>query len=101
MEGKKKGLYGDERECWLCHSTNVHKHHIYPGSGRRDISEREGCWLYLCPEHHNMSDFGIHFDRMLDKAIREDCQRRWEKREGVEGDPEHKAFRSVFYESYL
>lgn len=96
----KKSLYSEERECWLCHNTNVHRHHIYPGNGRRDASEREGCWVYLCPAHHNMSDFGIHFDKELDRAMREDCQRRWERREGIE-DPEHKAFRAIFHDSYL
>jgi hypothetical protein len=47
-----------------------------------------------------MSDFGIHFDKELDRAMREDCQRRWERREGID-DPEHKAFRAIFHDSYL
>ena len=72
-----RSLYSEERECWICHRPQVHRHHIYGGNGRRQISDREGCWLYLCPNHHNMSRFGIHFDKELDKAFKEDCQRRW------------------------
>lgn len=96
----KPGLYGDEPECIVCGSNLIHKHHIYPGCGRRHVSEREGCWAYLCPAHHNMSDAGVHFDREFDLWLREDCQRRWEEREGLSGDS-HDEFRSVFGISYL
>jgi hypothetical protein len=79
----------------------VHNHHVYPGNGRRDVSEREGCVVQLCAEHHNMSNHGVHFDRRLDAWLRADCQRRWERREGLTGDEAHEAFRSVFGISYL
>ena len=94
-------LYSDEPVCWICKSPYVHRHHIYPGNGRRDVSEREGCWVYLCPAHHNMSDWGVHFDRELDAFFREDCQRRWEEREGLTGDEARDAFRRKFHISYL
>lgn len=95
--GDKGSLYSDERECWICHATTVHRHHIYPGSGRRNASDREGCWVYLCPAHHNMSDFGVHFDRELDAFFRSDCQRRWMHREGATEDD----FRAIFGASYV
>ena len=98
---KKPSVFSEERECWICHSPVVHKHHVCGGVGRRPISEREGLWLYLCPYHHNMSDFGVHFDKELDEAIKMEAQRRWEEREGLEGHEAHDAFRAVFYESYL
>lgn len=61
------------------------------------MSDREGCWLYLCGPHHNMSDRGIHFDKLLDLAIKQECQRRWMEREGstVEG------FIETFGRNYL
>lgn len=93
----KAGLYGEERECLLCRSPYVHRHHIFPGTGRRDVSEREGCWVYLCGPHHNLSDQGVHFDRDLDLRLRRDCQLRWEEREGVG----HDEFIKVFGESYV
>lgn len=95
-----KSLYSDEPMCWLCHRPVVHVHHIYPGVGRRDVSDREGCWVYLCPFHHNGSNHGVHFDKELDAFFRSDCQRRWERREGI-SDPGHKAFIALMGRSYL
>ena len=95
-------LYGSQQECWICHNTyNIHVHHIYGGVGRRPISDEEGCWLYLCGPHHNQSNFGVHFDKELDKSLKMDCQRRWERREGLEGKDAHDAFRKRFGVSYL
>lgn len=90
-------LYGDERACIICGSPYVHLHHIYGGSGRRSVSDREGCWAYLCPAHHNMSSSGVHFDRDLDLRLKEDCERRWCDRNGKTKDD----FRAVFGINYL
>jgi hypothetical protein len=93
----KPSLYGEERECWICHTPlSVEKHHIYQGS-RRSISEREGCTVYLCHAHHQDQRFGVHYDADLMRFFKRDCQRRWEEREGKG----HDEFRAVFYESYL
>jgi len=51
--------------------------------------------------HHNGSDFGVHFDKKLDIWLRKDCQRRWEEREGLEGEEAHDAFRAIFGISYI
>lgn len=96
----KPSLYPIDEGCYLCGAPFTVTHHIYPGYGRRDVSDREGCTIRLCPIHHNMSRAGIHFDRQLDKQIRMDCQKRWEAREGIT-DLEHNAFRALFHESYL
>lgn len=95
---RKPSLYGEEHECWICHSPlNVELHHIYQGS-RRPISDREGCTVHLCHYHHQDAQFGVHYDSSLMQFFKTDCQRRWEEREGAE---DHEAFRKVFYESYL
>ena len=67
----------------------------------RSISEREGCTVYLCHAHHQDQRFGVHYDAKLMEFFKRDCQRRWERREGLEGEEAHEAFRRVFYESYL
>lgn len=92
-----KSLFSDERECWLCKSLNVHRHHVFGGVGRRPISEREGCWLYLCGCHHNLSNHGIHFDKALDLRIKRECQRRWMEANGKTEDE----FRALFGQSYI
>lgn len=99
---KRDRLYPQDGECFLCHtSSDIHNHHVYPGNGRREVSEREGCVVQLCAAHHNMSNYGVHFDRRLDAWLRADCQRRWERREGLSGEEAHDAFRKVFGISYL
>lgn len=39
-----------------------HKHHIFGGANRK-LSERDGLFIYLTPDMHNMSDKGIHFNQ--------------------------------------
>lgn len=100
---RDKSLMSDESDpcCYVCGTTlNLHVHHCFPGCGRRKVSDEQGCWVYLCGPHHNMSNHGVHFDRKLDLRIRRDCQRRWEQREGID-DPEHKAFIALFGVNYL
>lgn len=98
---KKPSVFSEEKVCWICGSPYVHKHHVCGGVGRRPISEREGLWVYLCGPHHNQSDFGVHFDKALDTALKEQAQMKWEKREGLDGEEAHDAFRAVFGISYL
>lgn len=73
----------NEKICFVCNTPyNLHRHHIYGGIGRRSLSEKYGCWIYLCAYHHNMSRFGIHTDKTLDRSIKALCQEAWEKKYG-------------------
>lgn len=91
-----KSILSNERECYICGSpVDLHKHHIYGGSGRRQVSEREGCWVYLCANHHNMSSEGVHFNKELDTSLKQDCQLRWEQLH------EHDLFTQTFGRNYL
>ena len=75
-----KSIMSNKRECFVCGETRaLHKHHIYGGLGRREMSEYFGCWVYLCPRHHNMSDAGVHFNKRLDLKLKEMCQWRFEE----------------------
>ena len=102
MPKRKPSLFNEPQDgCWICKNPNVVMHHIYGGHGRRPVSDAEGCYIFLCPYHHNMSDFGVHFDKSLDTSLKQMCQRRWEEREGLEGEEAHDAFRKIFGISYL
>lgn len=90
-----RSLMSKDKTCYLCGTPlNLHKHHIYGGANRK-LSEKWGCWCWLCERHHNMSNAGIHFDKDLDDEIKEVCQILWEKKNGTEED-----FRAVFGKSY-
>ena len=53
--------------------------------------------MYLCPAHHNMSDFGVHFDKALDDFFKQDCERRWCAANGKTADD----FRDTFGVNYI
>ena len=92
-----KSLISDDKFCIICGTRlNIHRHHIYEGSGRRKLSEKYGCWCYLCAKHHNMSNEGIHFNKKLDLKVKQKCQEVWESQFGNRED-----FIKVFGKSYL
>lgn len=93
---KKPSLYPTDNGCFICHSPYTETHHIYPGNGRRLISDREGCTIQLCHAHHNGSAFGVHFDKKLDQWLRMDCERRWCAANNATAED----FRKVFGTSY-
>jgi hypothetical protein len=98
-----KSLLSDESDpcCYVCGTTyNLHVHHVYGGVGRRHVSDREGCWVFLCARHHNMSNAGIHFDKELDDLVKAECQRRWEEREGID-EPNHETFIALMGRNYI
>lgn len=76
LQGKGKYCYftGDEY-------GPLHQHHIYFGPGMRTISDANGFWVWLKPEWHNASSYGVHNKNghKLDLRLKEDCQRRFEE----------------------
>ena len=55
----------------MCGRTDVlHKHHVF-GAANRKHSEKFGLWIWLCPQDHNMSDHGVHFNKELDNQLKQ------------------------------
>ena len=80
MGSISKSIVQRDKECWVCGSTGaLHRHHIYPGIGRREMSEHFGLWVWLCPFHHNMSTQGVHNDKTLDLKLKRWGQRKFEE----------------------
>ena len=74
-----KSIISNERECFVCKKPfHLHRHHIW-GGGRRELSEKYGCWVYLCGRHHNFSDFGVHYNKSLDIKLKKLCQTKLEE----------------------
>lgn len=72
-------IMSNKRECYLCGTSNdLHKHHIFYGTGKRSLSEKYGCWVFLCARHHNMSDEGVHFNKAFDNELKRQAQERFE-----------------------
>lgn len=74
-----KSIIQSEKECYITKSTtNLHKHHIFEGTANRKLSERDGMWIWLRADWHNMSDYGVHFDKELDLVLKRTAQLIWQ-----------------------
>lgn len=90
-------ILSSEKRCFICGSEQMlHRHHIFHGTANRRISEKWGCWVYLCYLHHNGSNEGVHFNSALDRQLQRQCQQAWQDLHGTEED-----FRKVFGRSFL
>lgn len=70
-----------ERRCWFCGTTyNLHRHHIYFNSNRKN-SEKHGFTVWLCAVHHNMGGNGhcVHQCREMDLRLKRACQKKFEE----------------------
>lgn len=76
----KDSIISSKAECFFCkRSGDLHHHHIFFGTSNRKLSDEDGCWIYLCPSHHNMSSESVHQSRVMDLALKVLCQKEWEK----------------------
>lgn len=67
-----------EKACYICGTTlNLHLHHIY-GGANRSISDKDGCVVYLCVNHHTGAQ-GVHLNHKIDLALKVRCQKEWQK----------------------
>lgn len=60
------------------HFEGSHKHHVFGGANRK-LSEKDGLFIYLRPEMHNMSNKGIHFDKNFMEDAHIAGQKAWMK----------------------
>ena len=73
-----KSIMSNEKVCAVCGTTlNLHKHHVFYGTGLRKLSEKYGCWIYLCAYHHNASNDGVHFNKRMDNALKQNTQKKF------------------------
>ena len=66
--------------CLICKDTkNLHIHEVFYGTGKRQISIKEGLCVTLCPFHHNASNHGVHLNKTLDLKIKKWAQKKWQE----------------------
>ena len=93
-----RSIISNEKRCIVCGDTRgLHKHHIFYGTANRQTSEKFGAWCYLCPRHHNMSNYGVHADTALDKRLKTMTQEVFEKELGWSREK----FMEIFGRNYL
>lgn len=65
-------------QCFVCgRICQTHKHHIFGGANRR-LSEEDGLYIYLCPQHHNMGNWCVHNDIRMNRWIQQEGQMAYE-----------------------
>lgn len=73
-----KSIIQNEKECYKTHSKyDLHKHHIFGGPNRK-LSEKDGLWIYLRSDWHDMSNYGIHFNKEFDLEVKRMAQKKWQ-----------------------
>lgn len=76
-----KSIIQSVKKCYACsRRTNLHDHHIYFGTSRRKISEKNGFKVWLCQEHHE-GTYGVHgkYGHELDLLLKQTCQKKFEE----------------------
>ena len=90
-----KSILQSEKECYITGAKEgLHLHHIY-GASNRKASDKNGFVIWLRSDWHNMSEYGIHFDKEFDLKIKMECQARYEETHT------RKEFISLIGRSYL
>lgn len=92
-----KSILQNKKKCFICSTQrNLHDHHIYFGSGKRNISEKNGFKVWLCQEHHEGTN-GVHGMKghQLDTYLKQTCQQEYEKNHSRE------EFRRIIGKSYI
>ena len=78
-----RSIINNEYKCLICetpsHETHLQTHNIFYGNGREALSEKYGCWCYLCARHHIIGGnaVAVHFNKKLDKKLKAHAQKRF------------------------
>lgn len=93
-----KSIIQSEKECYITGSSyNLHEHHIIYGNGLRKLSEKYGLKVWLRADWHNMSDYGVHFNKALDLKLKQMAQKKAMKYYGWSVED----FIEIFGKSYI
>ena len=99
----------DRDTCYLCGCSLKngyrHFHHCIHGTANRQIADREGLGVYLCPPCHKYSKHAVHSDKSVDMMLEREAQDVWETKYIIEHDctreEARNAFRELFGKSYI
>ena len=90
-----------ENSCFICgrdgRSVHLERHHLIEGRGRRQLSEKYGLVVYLCPDCHRNGPHAAHRDAVTAKRLHQYAQRLWMEQTG--GTVED--FVKIFGKNYL
>ena len=91
---KRYSILNNLDYCYFCGKPAECIHEVYFGKNRQ-ISIKNGFCVGLCNYHHNMSDQSVHFNRDMNKELRQEYQEAFEKMFS------HEEFMNLIGENYL
>ena len=69
--------------CFLCGRYGpTEKHHLIHGSGRRQLAEEDGLYVYLCPSCHTLGPRAVHNNPKVDRMLQAYGQKMWKENTG-------------------
>lgn len=87
----------NDKECFVCGKPDqLHIHHVFKGTANRKLSDEDGCWVYLCGYHHNLSNEGVHYNTPFNITLEKFTQYIWEEKYG-----DRNQFRKRYGKSFL
>ena len=90
-----KSIMQKEKRCYITGGIyDLHKHHIF-GGACRNLSEKYGLTVYLRSDWHNMSKYGVHFDKEFDLRLKRAAQKAFER------DHSRVEFMAIFGKNYI
>lgn len=76
MDKRYSIIVKDFDRCLVCGTyLNIHKHEIFYGTANRKLSIQYGLVVPLCARHHNMSNQGVHYNKILDLKLKQQGQK--------------------------
>lgn len=91
-----KSILQEKKECLITHqTTNLHKHHVFEGSANRTKSEKLGLTVWLVGDWHNLANYGVHFNDVLDAGLKDYAQRKYEEMHS------HQSWMNEMHKDYL
>ena len=103
------------RICFICQyfedfrnasHRETEKHHIFHGTANRSLADKDGLYVYLCPEHHREGHDAVHGQdrKSYDMELERIGQQAYESRimeEGADEETARQVFRARYGRSWL
>lgn len=98
----KSIMHQKDGTCYLCMLLNgdyddhkiTEEHHAVFGWANRNLAERYGLKVYICPEHHRNGENAAHKNYKIAKLLQEKAQ------EAFERENPNLSFRAIFGMNY-
>ena len=91
----KSIIQKNEEKCFLCGGRASEEHHVFFGTANRQLSEKYGLKVYLCPNCHRIEKYAVHNCKETDIKLKIIGQRKF-----IEEYP-HQNFLKIFGKNYI